>query len=1239
MRHISQVFQDIKMYSILAVLLLFAGIHCQASAGSAAAVQTDGLFVSITGRAAEPDGTERKGLDSDFTEQPRYVSYYGEAGYVSEASAYGTVFAFCSSGTLGIPSNSGFVLDEALVSGTLLVSFDIRAKQTDQWMNVVYNDWFVPKQDDELAGMGFYMDHQGRMGYAPDTIWHNTGSGANTRPYEADVWYHIDALYDLDAATASYFVDGTPLGTATVNVRALLSGIQSVSFQCVAEKGLNDATAGFALDHLHVSQVSSDSFTVDNSVNGDEGYMTFWFSEPLADLASFNPGISGGGLSFVKMEWIGSQRVRLYYAGRPEAGKSYEIVFDSVASVTGNTLPRQNITLMQREISIDVYAYEEAAQGTRPTSSAVYRNQVTSALDGRYCFDFLLPASGAYLAYVSWEGLPEPQCNYLYVSDGLDTMRDDFADYQGGVPSGWSNATLGQGAYTAAQGKDGTAVKMRAEDGNAGISYVFPRGMDSGVKRLHFDVQPESGGCELIVKLLSEEITDFATQQDSVYDTFALTLQGGIGFVYGAQAKQESLGIVDSYYAVPIMKYSGGQWYHVDIWIDLDFGRLTYYINDGYCGYERTQGKLERLAGIAFTMKQRSACSVTLDNVAFGDAPYGYLRFQKEQGYQVPSYLGEDVTIDVASDVAGNVFTAGQTAFAVTMVNNGGSSNVYDAQYAVRSETGVIWESTQRLILPRGEKTVDVVTPVFDRFGTLVFSVCLTEAESGESIAHSVDFSVVNAAADGFKNQSFGINNHLGYAYGEPEKLLGLLGQAGFGLMRDSVNWIDYERVKGEYNIPSYYWDYVNYARQNNVTMLHVLAFNHPLYDKVDGTHQEAMDGYCGYIYDMVSKLAVTDSYYEIWNEADLAGLSAEAYVEVLRQGSEAVRRAGGKVVGVVASSASIDWIEAVLKTGGQYMDVVSVHQYVGGDSPEQSGFFDGNLKKIRALMDKYGLGDRALWLSEFGWYTSLVSESRQAAYGVQTNVLQQASGVVDKLLWYNSQEKSFTYLNQPYEYSYGVIRAPGYYPLPYGAKEAYLAFANYNTLLGGAQFIADESRGEISAYRFADRYGRRVSVLWSKDGERRATLPADREYALLYDLYGNCTRQYARGGSIDVLVGETPVYLVIPDTKAALFYHNQLFSSAQELKQGEIVTVGAVVDAADSSITGGTLICGAYRGDTLLDTKTMEFPLREGRAAVSMEYSLCDADELRIFLFDSMEKLSPLALAGGYELNMEVSQ
>lgn len=147
-----------------------------------------------------------------------------------------------------------------------------------------------------------------------------------------------------------------------------------------------------------------------------------------------------------------------------------------------------------------------------------------------------------------------------------------------------------------------------------------------------------------------------------------------------------------------------------------------------------------------------------------------------------------------------------------------------------------------------------------------------------------------------------------------------------------------------------------------------------------------------------------------IWNEPNLAEFyrgTQRFYLDaLLRPGLQAIREEAPHVVTCgpdLSSSKGVkDWLGAALGAAGDLLDVVTHHQYDGGDTP---GGRAKAIDDLRAFVNSRGFARLPLWITETGWKRgSKVSERQQAdALRGMLREMERRSTWWTKTFWYDS--------------------------------------------------------------------------------------------------------------------------------------------------------------------------------------------------------------------------------------------
>ncbi|MCD6350842.1 MAG: hypothetical protein J7M26_01875, partial [Armatimonadetes bacterium] len=338
----------------------------------------------------------------------------------------------------------------------------------------------------------------------------------------------------------------------------------------------------------------------------------------------------------------------------------------------------------------------------------------------------------------------------------------------------------------------------------------------------------------------------------------------------------------------------------------------------------------------------------------------------------------------------------------------------------------------------------------------------------------------------------FGVCTHFGQGKHQIPETLELMRRAGVEFFRDELYWGALERERGKFDFPERYDAYMQSAAKVGLQPLIVMTYANRLYDDGQAPHTPTgREAYARYATELVKHYGKICRRWEVWNEPNIGFWrgrkpNPDEYFELLRTTYTAVKQTdpSALVLGVCTAGTDFRFIEGVLKRGGgQYMDALSIHPYRYPRSPEASRFVD-ELNRTRALMDRYGMAGKKLWLTEIGWPTQHdrrgVDEQTSANYLVRMFVLARTLPYVGGVVWYDWQDDG---PNPTYnEHNFGLTKWR-----TSEAKAGLVAFWVMSSHLSGASFERKLLPREPDDQRYAfvfTRQGGRVLVAWSAGDE-----------------------------------------------------------------------------------------------------------------------------------------------------------
>lgn len=253
--------------------------------------------------------------------------------------------------------------------------------------------------------------------------------------------------------------------------------------------------------------------------------------------------------------------------------------------------------------------------------------------------------------------------------------------------------------------------------------------------------------------------------------------------------------------------------------------------------------------------------------------------------------------------------------------------------------------------------------------------------------------------------------------------------------------------------------------------------------------------------------------------------------------------------------------------TANTYFDEFGVHSYHPGMPPEvrdcwvrNADYPSGTDWKTREdylknnILKSHGFGDVKTWVTETGYYVGTIygdvrTEEIAAAYNTRLLLQNEIYGYHDKFFIYNLINEGFD-LKDP-EHNYGMLchwtNEEWETRSAYAAKPQYLAMAQWNKMMNGAEFlnvdrvyvpgIFKENEILVTPY---DRYDAEfkkgddiIHVVWDVyDNSEPVTVEntENKKYTIVYDMYGNAVDKLSYSDSYTYDAGKVPVYVLFTD-------------------------------------------------------------------------------------------------------------
>jgi hypothetical protein len=327
-----------------------------------------------------------------------------------------------------------------------------------------------------------------------------------------------------------------------------------------------------------------------------------------------------------------------------------------------------------------------------------------------------------------------------------------------------------------------------------------------------------------------------------------------------------------------------------------------------------------------------------------------------------------------------------------------------------------------------------------------------------------------------------------------------LLQQLGIGLVRRDFLWSQLEPQPGDFQFADED-RIVDDSRAHGIATIGILAYGVAWASAGGDEHAPPdPDAFATFAETTAAHFAGRVDAWEIWNEPNIgfrfwkpaedpaayADLLAHAYPAVKRGNPAATVALGGLSAQGVVTTAESFLADAYFARPdlGAFFDAVALHpypHYPPSVSPETSMPGDSDLAtkiaRLRAMLAYYGDGDKAVWVTEYGWPVQpAVDEAAQARWLVRGAVGALAAGA-DRVCFYTLHDGPNPTAFPP-EDAFGILRNDGTRKPAAGALEALLAHDPASVLR------ADESDPAQRRYRFRAASGE-FSISWAlPDGD-----------------------------------------------------------------------------------------------------------------------------------------------------------
>ena len=637
--------------------------------------------------------------------------------------------------------------------------------------------------------------------------------------------------------------------------------------------------------------------------------------------------------------------------------------------------------------------------------------------------------------------------------------------------------------------------------------------------------------------------------------------------------------------------------------------------------------------------------------------------------------------ISVSTGKTGNIFFEGDNIkFDVSYTDITGGSFIFRVDYEVEDYSGNVVKTKSKSVSANPSAN-DSVT--FTNLPYGVYTLNVKVSGGGAEQEYRAEFSHARKADK--TNYHFGTNIHYDddiYDKNDIKAMSDLIKNSGFGFVRSSLRWWQWEPQKGVYTVPENVLYANQYIDSIGLEMLGIVYIDNPAitshpYYVMNEEQLEAFRDYCEFA---ASELSGYTDYFCMLNEINLDGgyvNNEEEYVEIAKKGYEGIKAGnenafinGGSLAGWQRQYANKTYELGIL----DYCDSYSMHTYSQTEGPE-ADYLYRSVTDHRSNLKKYDTtGTKEAWITEAGWPTRAAdnradeaasqsiakkyesaSELQQAKWYARSLAINGDKSRIDKYFFYSAVDDGMDKFD--IQNNFGIIRAKAY-DVPFAAKPAYIAVCAFNDLVGDAEFAGDmitDGTGYANKYIKPDGSG--ITCVWASETVGQTggvyNYKTNAPYVAVYDMYGNAEYIENTSGTCQIAFTDEPVYVAdayekpvepepeepddggdddISDGGMSVSQNGESVPSVWFIKPDTKIDVSFITDKPAG--TEMSVICAAYNNGIL---KGLEIQKTKAVSdVISVSFSgdgIINADKIKLMVFDGLDGLVPLRDA--YELSI----
>lgn len=351
-----------------------------------------------------------------------------------------------------------------------------------------------------------------------------------------------------------------------------------------------------------------------------------------------------------------------------------------------------------------------------------------------------------------------------------------------------------------------------------------------------------------------------------------------------------------------------------------------------------------------------------------------------------------------------------------------------------------------------------------------------------------------------------------------------LMSKAGIAWVRTDFDWDRVETPEGVWHF-EHLDETVKWADAAGIRLLVQLNYDVPWARPA----RKHLDKWLTYVRKVVGRYSRHVRYWEVWNEPNTQWFwgkpDAAEYTAFLKATHKVIKAIDPKLQVVFGGTYNIDlgYIEAALKAGaGPCLDVMSVHPY--GTAVDNIG---NDMAKLVELMKRYKVGDRPIWITEWGWSAINDPPDQEREHAMNLAIgwhIALHDQLAQRIFWYEFQSEEGKPGDR--EHYFGLVRKD------LKPRPAYLA---YQALTRARPAGSRPEKGQwwrqgLTYPHWVRPDGTKGWAVWLWSGRANARLRIRGRITEAFDLLGRPIRIEVKSGLAETRLSRSAVYLIGPE-------------------------------------------------------------------------------------------------------------